>query len=185
MSVRVAPAGAHDRDGRPESIHERVRRGRSAAVMRDLEHVDRVLFTAAEPSGQEWPIDLLLDVAGQQEPSLAEPQFQDDRDVVDLFARVTRPQRHSSGERPVDVDLDAVEIEPIAGRDHASLAPELHETAPKRCVTWSEPDHSRLGNRPYPVPVEQQSEAGDVIFVRVCDDDEVEPPIPGGYACVE
>lgn len=62
MAVRVAEAGRHDSDGRPDGLQEWARARRLRAVMCNLQEVD-----LREAAGEELRIDALLDVTGEQE----------------------------------------------------------------------------------------------------------------------
>jgi hypothetical protein len=64
MPVGIARAGGRDRDPGSDGIHEGLGRGGPASVMGHLEQVH-----GREAGGQERGVDLLLDVAGQQEPA--------------------------------------------------------------------------------------------------------------------
>ncbi len=99
MAVGIAPAGADHRDPRVEPLHESIRGRRSAAVMSDLEHVERRRQLVRDARRDQLRVDLLLDVTAEQHPSLAEGQVKHDRDVVDLGARIGRSQWNAPAER--------------------------------------------------------------------------------------
>ena len=125
VAVRVAEARADDRDARAERGDERIGSRRPAAVVSDLEHVELAAGAFRDAISEKVRVDLLLDVAGEQHPPRAEAQVQDDRDVIDGGAAVGWSQRHFAASRPLDVELDAVEPQPIAGSDDSALAAEL------------------------------------------------------------
>jgi len=81
MTIGIAPARADHRHAWPELLDEGVRRGRAAAVMRDLQHVQPVGAIEGQSLGQELSIDLLLHVAGEQQASLAKTHIEHERDV--------------------------------------------------------------------------------------------------------
>lgn len=78
--------------------------------MRDLEQVD-----GWEATSQQLRVDTLLDVAGKQEPPLADLAEEHDRDVVDRGPAVRRSLRNAVGVGPQDPEADGVEGQPIAG----------------------------------------------------------------------
>jgi hypothetical protein len=75
VAVGIAPTCADDGDARPHLLDECVGRGRAAAVVRDLEHVQRSLV-AGDALGQQLWIDLLLDVAGKDDASRSKVEIQ-------------------------------------------------------------------------------------------------------------
>ena len=117
VAVRVAGAGRHDRDPRADGVEEGRRRGRRAAVVGDLQDVDR-----RQAAAREQRIDVVLDVAGQQEPPAGDLAEQDDRDVVDAAARVGRLARHATRVRPQDAKPDPVEADRRPGREERVAA---------------------------------------------------------------
>ena len=97
VAVRVARPRRGDRDPWPDGIDERLRRGRPAAVVRDLEEVE-----PRQAVGEERRVDLLLDVPRQQEPVVADGAQHDHRHVVDPRPAVRRHGRHLAADRPQD-----------------------------------------------------------------------------------
>jgi hypothetical protein len=178
MPVGVACARADDGDMRREAFDERIgRRGRTA-VVGDLQHVESATVGRRQPGGQQLWVDVLLDVAGQQQPPIAKAQVEDERNVIDLFARARRTQRHASGQRPVDVDRDAVEKQPITGGDHPRLATQLGHPTAKGGVARSRSNHAWFDHAADPVAVEQQRQARHVVLVRVSDGDQIQAAVP-------
>jgi len=115
VAVRIAGAGRRDRDPRLDRVHERLGRGRPAAVVGDLEEVD-----AWQAGGQQLRVDRLLHVAHQQESSGADLPNEHHRDVVDARSAVRRLRRHSTADRPEHAEIDLVDGEPIARGDPGS-----------------------------------------------------------------
>ncbi len=68
-----------------------------------------------QPSGDEHRVDLLLDIAGQQEALGTKRAKQDDRDVVDRCAAIGGQPRDGGPIRPEDLEPDRVESELVAG----------------------------------------------------------------------
>jgi hypothetical protein len=97
MAVRVAGPGRRDRDAGPDGVDERLRRRGLAAVMGDLEQVD-----LGQAFGQELWVDVLLDVAHQQEAAQTDLAEQHDRHVVDPGATVGRLGGYLAADRPED-----------------------------------------------------------------------------------
>ncbi len=107
MAVGIARAGTDQCDSWPERAQELRGGRRTAAMVRDLEHIDGSAGGQAIPE-KLW-VDVLLHVAGQQYPSLAVTDVQYHRDVVDASALIRRTQRHLARSRPEHADRDAVE----------------------------------------------------------------------------
>jgi hypothetical protein len=80
VTVRVVPAGTDDRDVRLHLLDERIRGRGTAAVVSDLEHVQRS-SAGCDARCEELRIDLFLDVAGQQKASITVVQIQNQRDI--------------------------------------------------------------------------------------------------------
>ena len=147
-------------------LHERVGRGGAAAVVRHLEDVQRPA-RARDAGGQELRIDLLLDVTGEHQPSRAEGDIENDRDVVDGRAGIRWPQWHGPGQWPVNVDAHAVEHEDVACGNDPARATKLREAAAIGRVTRPRPDHARLDDLRNAVTVQDGRQSGDVVLVRM------------------
>jgi len=63
VAVGIAEAGADDGHLRIKRVHERVRRRGPAAVVCDLEHVQRRADLGRDSGSEQLRIDLLLDIA--------------------------------------------------------------------------------------------------------------------------
>ena len=81
MAVPIAGPRADEADTRSERIQPVVGCGAPRAVVRDLEHVKRVLV-ATDAHGQQPRVDIVLDVARQEHPPLTEADVEHDRGVV-------------------------------------------------------------------------------------------------------
>ena len=112
MPVRVARARRGDRHARSNGHDEGVGRRRPAAMVGHLEDID-----PGQSSCQQRWIDPILDVASQQEPSIADRPEQDDGHVVDARSVIRWLERHASPDRPADVQSDLVDGQPITCRD--------------------------------------------------------------------
>ncbi|HVL53566.1 MAG TPA: hypothetical protein VM344_04845 [Vitreimonas sp.] len=173
MTVPVPLAGGHHGDPRPHHLEEGVRGGRAAAVMGDLEQIE--LGQAAR--NERW-IDLLLDVAGQQEPSSTDFAKEDDGHVVDARPAVGRFLGDGAAVRPQDGEPDLVDGQSIAGEQVASRDSRCGETRKPGAIAGARPAHSRLQHPPDAVALQQQGEAGDMILVWVAQDQCVESAVP-------
>jgi hypothetical protein len=114
VAVRVVGPSRGDRDPGLDHREERVGGRGTAAVVGDLEDVDR-----REPGGDQGRVDLLLDVAGQQEAVPPDGPQENDRDVVDPGPVVGWLGRDGSGDGPADLQRHVVDGKPVAGRDGA------------------------------------------------------------------
>jgi hypothetical protein len=85
-------------------------------MVSDLQHVKGPALVAGYAGREQLRVDLLFDIAGEQEASLAIAELQHDGDVVDCLAGVRWTLRHPAATWPVDIDTHAVEIEAIASR---------------------------------------------------------------------
>jgi hypothetical protein len=101
VAVRVDRSDGHDRRPGPNGVEERLGGRGPTAVMSDLEQID-----PGQAARQQDGIDLLLDVAGQQEALRAERAEEHDRDVVDRGAPVRRVAGNGIAVRPHDSQAD-------------------------------------------------------------------------------
>ena len=149
--------------------------------MRDLEDVDR-----RQAGRDEGRVHFLLDVAGQQEPAVADRPEQDDRDVVDGRPAVGRLGRHGPADRPAHVQVHVVDGQPVTGRDRAGrrrIGPG-QGSRPRR-VAGSRATHPWFQDAPDVIAREEHGQAGHVVLVRVGQDDHVESPVPRRQPTVE
>jgi|1186.fasta_scaffold01662_6 hypothetical protein len=151
----------------------------------DFEHVDRGAKMRSDTLGQQLWINLLLDIAGEKHAALTEVQLEHDRHVVDRRTTVGRVQWHGSTQRPIDVEFDSVEPQPVASGHDPARPAELSHLAAVRGVARAGPDHSRFDDIADSVTLKQKREPADMVFVRMRQHDEVEPPIPRRHTRVE
>ena len=147
----------------------------------DLEEIE-----PRQAGGEQVRVDVLLDVARQQETACPDPTEQHDRHVVDARPAIRRFERDLAGDRPQDRHLDLVDIEPIAG---GQSAPFWGTRAPKSIEpggiprAWSAcPGFEDAADA---IPIEQPRQPADMVLVRVRQDDGVEPAIPRRKMSVE
>ncbi len=145
-----------------------------------LEEVD-----PGQAAGEQDRIDLLLDIAGEQEALGAECPEQDDRDVVDRRAPVGRFTGHGVAVRPEDLERDRVELKAVAGRQQPRRAGLFRETGPKGVVGRAGPDHARLEDPADPVALDQPRQAAGVILVGMAQDQHIDPAVPGRNPGIE
>ena len=180
MAVAVPGPGRCNRDRGTDGVEERVGGRRPAAVVGDLEQVDPGDRLA------QVRVDLLLDVAGQQEPSALDRTEQHDRHVVDAAPGVGRLGRDLAAARPQDLETDLVDRHPVTRRkQHGGRAPDPRQLGGPGRIPGTRAAHAGLEDLFDPVPAEQQREARDVVLVRVGQHDRVEPAIPGRDQAVE
>jgi hypothetical protein len=74
--------------------------------MGHLEHINRPL---ADPVQEQLGIDLLLDIAREQETLLPVTNVENDGDVVDPFPVVGRLERDAVPRRPQNGDVGSIE----------------------------------------------------------------------------
>jgi hypothetical protein len=196
VPVAVAGPGAHDRHPGLDLFEERAGAGRATAMVRDLEDVDRLAARSVgcarepagrvhQPVGKELGIDLLLDVAGQQQPMHSEAHVEDDRDVVDAGTGIGRLLRHLAAARPAHGESRAIEREMVAGHERLARAPEPGECLLVRRVARARATHARLRQGAHRVALEEEGESRYVVLVGMGEHDEVEPAVPGRESRVE
>ncbi|HSK51666.1 MAG TPA: hypothetical protein VLA44_02855, partial [Clostridia bacterium] len=140
--------------------------------MRDLQQVHRADLA------EELRVDLLLDVAGQQEPPAVHAAQQDDRDVVDAGAGVRRLLGHRSRTRPQNLQPDLVDGDAVPGREQRARWPATGELGGPCRVARPGAPHARLEGALDPVAPEEQREACDMVLVGVGQHDRVEATVP-------
>ena len=136
--------------------------------------------------GQQRRVDAFLDVAHQQEAARTDLAEQDHRDVVDAGAAIRWDGRDLPADRPQHVQVDLVDGEPVAG---GQAEPDRRagsgQLAQPGGVAGARAAHPRFEDAADVVALEEQRESGDVILVRVGQDQGVDPPIPRRDAAVE
>ncbi len=148
--------------------------------MGDLEQLD-----PWQAPGEQLRIDLLLDVAGQEEPVRAERAEEHDRHVVDRRAPVRRVHRDSTRVGPEDLELDRVEGETVARRQGPARGTAAVERRGPGPVAGTGPDHAGLVHVPDLISGEEQRKPGDVVLMRVRKDKDVDPSIPWRQPFIE
>ena len=149
--------------------------------MRHLEEVD-----ARQALGEERRVDAFLDIAHQQEPAGPDVTEEDDRHVVDARPAIRRRRRHLTADRPQDPQVDVVHGEAVAGGDRE---PDRRG----RCGELSQPGGVAGAGAAHPgfedagdvIALEKQGKTGDMILVRVRQDQRVDASIPWRDAAVE
>ena len=180
MAVAVLDARRDDRDRGLDCREEGSGRGRAAAMVGDLEHVD-----AGQPPPHEDRVDVLLDVAREEEAPPSDLKLEHDRDVVDARARVRRRLRDGSPVWPQDPEPPVVHAQAVTGHEAAARRPLTIEDAREGHVSGTGPRHARFVEVADAVPAEEPDQPRGVVLVGMGEDDDVEPAIPGGDARVQ
>jgi hypothetical protein len=181
VPVRIPGSGRRDGDAGSHDIDERLCRGGPAAVMGHLEEVD-----ARQVIGEERRVDAFLDIAHQQEPAGPDVTEEDDRHVVDASPAIGRCCRHLPADRPQDPQVDVIHRQAVTGGDR-------EPDRCGRCGQLSQPGrvagagaaHPRFEHAGDVVALEKQGKAGDMILVRVRQDQHVDAPVPWRDSAVE
>jgi hypothetical protein len=92
MAVVVALADADAGHPRPESIDESLRGGGAAAVVGHLQEV-QAGAVGSDAVRQEPHVDVVLDIAREQEAALAESDVEDEGRIVDRATAARGPLR--------------------------------------------------------------------------------------------
>jgi len=134
---------------------------------------------------QQDRVDLLLDVAGQQEALLAERTEEDDRDVVDRRPAIGRVTWHGVPVGPQDLEVDRIEAQPIARREELGGPPFEGEVRPEGVIRGTRPDHSRLEDSADPVAVDQPGQPAGMVLMGMAQDQDVDASVPRRDARIE
>jgi hypothetical protein len=180
MAIRVSEPCRNDREGRPHGVEEGSGGGGPAAVVRDLQEVD-VRQTTAQQDG----IDALLDVAHQEEPVTFDLPEEHNRDVVDARAGIRRAGRNGARVGPQHPKGDGIEGDRVAGLERLGAPNRSEQCGGKRTVAGSWAQHPRFHDAPDPVALQKPGQPGDVVFMGVAQDEQVQPTIPGRQPGVE
>jgi hypothetical protein len=146
----------------------------------NLEQID-----GREPPCEEDRIDLLLDVAGEQESTTGHLPEKDDRDVVDPDARGSRLDGHGAGVRPQDVEEGIVHPQAVPGSKERPGWPPGPGPRREGCVAGAGPAHAGVENPPDPVPSREERDPRDVVLVRMGENDDIDPPVPRSHPRIE
>ena len=181
MPIRVPGARGCNGDPGSDRIDERLGGGGPAAVMGNLEQIDRV-----ETAREQLRVDLLLDVAHQQEPPAPHLPGEHHRDVVDARAAVGRFEWDAAARRPQHLELDLVDGEAVSSRDrHPNRAVGVGHLVQPCGIPGAGTAHAWLHHAIDVISLEQEGQPGHVILVRVRQDHRVDPPVPGRNASIE
>ena len=125
-----------------------------------------------QPVGEQRRVDVLLDVARQQEPVGRRPSPSSTTDTLLIPVPPSGgSRRHLAADRPQDAQPDLVDREPVAGGErqaHGRARP--RRAAAARPRSRARAAHPRLEDARDAVALEQQGEPGDVVLVRVGQD---------------
>lgn len=146
----------------------------------DLEEIDN-----RQAAGQEPRIDLLLDVAGQEESMPVDVAEEHDRYVVDGRPTVGRPLRHRASIRPQHLESNFVDGQPVAGGEGPATNAAREQLGIERRVPGPRSDHAGLEDASHGIAAQQRRQSGGVILVRVRQDHEVDAAVPGRKMLVE
>jgi hypothetical protein len=181
MPVRVVGAGRGDRDRWMGRRDEGRRRRGLAAVMGDLEEVH-----ARDAAGEHDRVDVLLDVAGQQESATADLAVEHDRHVVDAGPRVGWLTGHGAPIGPEDSQADRVNRQAVTRRQtEADRCARPAEALEPGRIARARAAHARLEDPRDPIAIQQQSQAGHVVLMGMTEDDGIDPSIPGRDVTIE
>ncbi len=136
--------------------------------------------------GEELRVDGLLDVTHQEEATRPDLAEQDDRHVVDTGAAVGRLAGHLAPDRPEDAERDLVDLQSIARGEAATDRRAGARQPGKPCrVAGTWPDHAGFEHPADVVAIEQQRHPGDMVLVRMGQDQRVDPTIPRRDSSIE
>ena len=180
MAVVVVGARRDDGHARADRVEQRRRRGRSRAMVGDLEQVDR-----RQATREERRVHVLLEVAREQESEPAGLAQEHDRGVVDALAIRRGSRRDGFRVRPENAEADPVDRQSIPGREPAARRPARLEHVEPRLVAGSTSRQAGFVGAPHPVSLEDQRQARNVVLVGMGEHDDVDPAIPRRQPLVE
>jgi hypothetical protein len=184
MPVRVQRADGDDRHARPQRRQDGVRRCGGAAVVSDLEHVD-----GRQPAGQQDRVDVVLRVSSQQEAAVLVLAEHDDGGVVGLSIvgrggiQVGRPHRPVVG--PEHVQGGIVQPQRVARTQPFGPQAVGGQGVQPGAVVGRGYSPARFEGATDAVLVDDGHQAGDMVVVRMRQDDRVEPSVPGRNIPIE
>ena len=150
-------------------------------MVRDLEQVH-----PGKARGEQLRVHVFLDVAHEQEPLIADASLEHDRHVVDAGPAVGRLRRDLAVAGPEHLESDVVDAEPIAGAEgRTDRRSRTSQTGQPRPVARAGAAHPGLEDVSDRVSFEQPRQTGDMVLVRVRQDDGVDAPIPRWQVSVE
>ena len=181
VTVWIAGTRRGDGDRGTNRIDERLGRRGPAAVVGDLEELH-----AWQPRREELRVDRLLDVAHQEEPPDADLAEEHDRHVVDPGPAVGWLGRHLAAAGPQGAERDLIDGQVVTGGDpRMDRRTAVSQLVQPRRIPGTGSAHAGLHDTRDAIALDQQSETGDVILVRMRQHDRIDPPIPRWDALVE
>jgi len=148
--------------------------------MGDLQDVD-----ARQATADERRVEVVLGVAGQQEPTPGDLAEQDDRRVVDRPTGLRDGRRDGRRVGPQRTQTDVVDGQLVAGSEPRRRAAGRAEGLPEGRVARTATRRPGLEHVPDAVALEDERQSRDVVLVGVGEDDRVEAPVPGRDPRVE
>jgi hypothetical protein len=150
-------------------------------VVGDLQEVD-----ARQVVGQERGVDALFDVAHQQEAPRADLAQEHDRHIVDTGATVRRYRGDLTTDWPQDAERDLIDAESVAAGDpETGRSRRRGEPPGPGRVPGARSPHPRFEDAVDAVPLEEHRQTCHMVFVRMGQDDRVDPAIPRRDPLVE
>ena len=181
MTVGVASPRRGDCDTRADRLDERLGGRGPTPVVRHFEQVDVWKVVC-----QQTRIDLLLDVPHEQEPSRPDLTEQYDRHVVDAAAAVRRHRGDLAADRPQHTQRDLIDGQAIAcGQAESDRAVGSSQLPQPGGVSRSRAAHAGFEDARDVVALQEEGEPGDVILVRMREDQGIDPTIPWRDAAIE
>ena len=94
--------------------------------------------------------------------------------------------RDAARQRPQDRQRHLVDLEVVArGETQADRRPGAAESGGPGGIAGARPAHARLEDLADTISIEQERQTGDVVLVRMGQDDRVDPPVPRRDPLVE
>ena len=123
-------------------------------------------------------IDVLFDVAGEQEPPAIDGPEQHDRDVVDAGAGIGRSSRDTATNGPEHLERDVVNGQAITRSKLAAGCGPAGEHCRPGGVPGTRSKHPGFERPANAVPLEQQRQPRHVVLVRVGEHHRIKATIP-------
>ena len=170
VAVLVVVAGGDDGERRPDRLEQAQSGGGVRAVMSDLEHVDRPQNAATD----ERCLHRRLGVAGQQRRESGMAQYEHDRAVVDVALRQRGRCIGLRGEQDLERGR-RIQRQHLAGSGEPDLDGCGGRVGQQSVEGGILEADAGMQDGTDPMPVQDLDEPGDMILVRMAQDQQIDP----------
>lgn len=183
MAIVIAGPGTDGGESWAQDLQQRATRSRGAAVVGDLEQVPAPAISLDHL--QQVGIAVLLEITGEQDPLLAEPDAEHDGGVVDAATRAGGGRRQPIPRRPQHLDGGCTEREGRALEQADPTDVEPSGRSPQFAHAGAVTVHPGLCDAAHGVARHQARQATRMVLVGMGQHDQVDVAVPDGDALVE